>query len=320
MTVPYSDAFGARAASVEEGCVALKKLSPPEIERIALREGFRTTRSFLAWWQDHVRAVRLFATDPDFGRLWELVEAAEDVSGQDAMPPEYYADRVLDGLRDWHVVPRLTKSELAAALSRVSRLCTQLEDELVKLTPAGTHGHFGRFWFSRSQGARGLERFGLLSDGAPSKVGAGGLFSRKLRSAGVTPLWCIRNIRIQANEPPYPAPLLPRKMRAVTAKRTYLIRLLSQGLGDTSLQPGFHARLVSLLVDGDCDADDVRKVTTGDQVTRQKEFALEREQAGRAAGLGRAPATLEERRSVAEHDRAQIEREMARLEDLLDDI
>jgi hypothetical protein len=306
----HLEIFDAYLNAAREGESTRSKLSPEELARIAAQRGFRDAKAMQSWWEDHFRALRLFATHAAFLRLWKLLVEMPEVE----LRPDYYADRVLDAIQDWHRRPRLTQAERANSHKRIQDLCRRLEAELAVVSPGSSTGLFERFHFSHAQAVKAFELFEAAPD--PRRPGSEAFkFSCKLELAGVTPLWSVRNIRRQASASVSTDPLFPRKIRAAAAKRTYLINALHRILDCLTLQPSFHAELVSLLVHADCDADDVRKATVEFERANEKWWELVQGEPWRSAGLSRPPESLDERRMVALHEAEAIQATMQAQED-----
>ncbi len=239
-------------------------------EAYASRFGFRTWAAPRECQRDTHRAAALFRSEPAFRTLWKLLKQHD---AKLAWGPMLYGPhnagvpaKLLSAIETWHKTPKFTDAELTRHKAKIARKCKELGELLAQLTPGNFGDQFDRLLFEPMEADR---LFDCL--GTPKKrinaYGSSTYFRARnaeylLRDAGVTPQWALRSIAKSAQEREFD--VLPTKVRAPTAYRTYLIGEVSTSLSgygqaeDTLVSDRLIAEVVSLLSNMDCSEDDVR--------------------------------------------------------------
>ena len=240
-------------------------------DEVAQECGFRTWRQHREYLQHARRVLAMFVSEKAFLALWEILRRLDREKG---WGPDLYGPhnggapmKLLRAIEVWYKQPKLTKSQHAQHHKRIERLCGELLILLEQVTPSGAFDLFrtlnldprmteGLF---RAMATPEWRREQFRNDAAPI------FLSSHLADIGLTPLWAVRNIaasaRIQGHD------VLPPKVKAKTALRTYFIRELSEAIwhypsvtsGPSVIRDAAFAEIVALAVGMDCSIDDVRK-------------------------------------------------------------
>ena len=249
-------------------------LSADDREAEATAQGFRTWRALIACFTHEHHALELFAKSDVFAAIWRAMRK-RDPKGE-TLPWGFSPAiagapaKILQGIETWHKTPKFTVAESARHHERIATAARDLAELLEQVTPGGYSQCFHRFELIDDEGNRALSAFQT-----PTKqrdIYKFGRFSSALNwtartyleRAGVTPLWSLRRIESAARNHRADA-VLPRKVRAKAAFRTYMIGEVAWALAGAGprhpLPVGDQliADAVALLVNEDCSIDDVRK-------------------------------------------------------------
>ena len=238
----------------------------------AIAHGYRTGRVWKQAMQDHQSALHHFVNADAFGKLWECAKNHDAIYGEGcAYSPAIRGipNRLLEALDAWHRLPKFTKTERAAHSKKIAKACEQLQDLLGQLLPADAFkAPYSRFILGRDGQADAVFRvFKSEPLNKPSVIFEAG---HNLKQCGVTPLWAVGNIRqmAEAEAAVIRSKFVPTKIRADTAKKTYLIGAFSRAINTACMdalpsQLGITheqiADVVALLAGTECQVEDVRK-------------------------------------------------------------
>lgn len=248
--------------------------TPDELQQYAENEGYRTARSWLEMRKDGYLALNYFINEDAFKKLWMLLKEYDQKTDWHSYSPANggVPSRLMSALQLWHQSPKFTVAERIRHSKKVALLCQELEELLSQVFPSHLHDdQYDRFRFSNQDQAKAM--FASFGSASPDHE-ARGFFSiswfasHRLKAAGVVPMWAVQNIKQLAQIESTRSGALPTKVRAKTAKRTYLIGAVSAAickgtmsatLEELAIGPQLIADLVALLSNMDCSADDVRK-------------------------------------------------------------
>ena len=245
-------------------------LSGDALNEQALAHGYRTGLVWKQAMQDHQSALHHFVNDDAFKALWKCAKNHDAIYGEAcAYSPAIRGipSRLLKALDAWHRLPKFTKTESAAHSKKIAKACVQLQDLLGQLLPADAfEAPYSRFLFGRDGQADAVFRvFKSEPLHKPSVIFEAG---HRLKMCDVTPLWAVGNIRQMAEANVTRSKLVPTKIRADTAKKTYLIGAFSRAINTACMdalpsQVGVTheliADVVALLAGTECQVEDVRK-------------------------------------------------------------
>ena len=240
-------------------------------DEVAHECGFRTWRQHREYLAHARRLLAMFVTEKAFLALWEALRRIDRETG---WGPDLYGPhnggapmKLLRAIEVWYQQPKLTKSQLAQHHKRIERLCDELLILLGQVTPSGAFDSFRTLDLDprmtealfRAMATPEWRRKQFGNEAAPT------FLSSHLSGIGLTPLWAVRNIAASAKRRDHD--VLPPKVNAKTALRTYFIREMSEAIwhypsvtkGPSVIRDGLFAEIVALAVGGDCSVDDVRK-------------------------------------------------------------
>ncbi|WP_395350042.1 hypothetical protein [Variovorax sp. UC122_21] len=248
-------------------------VSEEEMEERAEWAGFRSARAWKTAREDVHKLLKNFVHAVPFQKLWAALKENDQESGEIwgyAPGPAGVPNKLVEALQAWHQAPKFTTAERRAHSKKIADACEKLEELLGQLEP--THemdSQFSRFRFVELEQAEAVFKWfetptDRMQKDAP--FGMQWLASRRLQGCGVVPIWAVRNIRHMASNQAPNSNLLPAKVRAKAAKKTYFIAVVSQAIDAAnpfgkrlSVGPQLIADIVELISDMDCTADDVRK-------------------------------------------------------------
>lgn len=258
--------------SYEELKIDTATASADERADLATQAGFRTWHDYSDWSKAMLHALRLFTSDPTFAAIWNDLRKSDRKEDRMALPlfgPQNGGApmQILYALQFWYQAPKFTAAELSRHRQRIAAKCDELIGLLGQMTPGGLFDDFKDFDLTAPEADGLFDAFGTVE--RKRKTSRSGLYSQwaateRLKQAGIDPLWSIGKIKTFATRPA--RAFLPRKVRAPTAYRTYMILSVSQaiaGLGPRrplAVSDQRIADAVALLIDSDCSIDDARKV------------------------------------------------------------
>jgi len=247
-----------------------QRFSREALNEQAICHGYRTGTIWLEAMKDQEVALSHFVKADAFQELWAVLKKHDEIYEEDHA---YSArrcgvpSRLLEAIDAWHKLPKFTTAERTTHSKKIAKACTQLHDLLEQVLPGDNFGsQYSHFIFAKDKQQANVVFRAFKSE--PINV-HGVVFEAgyRLKHCGVTPLWAINNIQAMA-ESEVGRNTLPTKIRAATAKRTYLIGVvnkiidvacpseLPKALG---LTHRLLADVVGLLAGMDCEIDDVRK-------------------------------------------------------------
>lgn len=254
-------AFAAHSASLSE--------EAREAEATAM--GFKTWRAYVACRADIHRAVELFATNEVFAALWRALKE-RDPKGEH-LPWGFSPTNagtptsILRGIEIWHSTPKFTQAEIVHHHRLIADAARTLTELLEQVSPARWDKTFDRFALDAETAEAAFRFFRTPAewrDIANTSSTLQWFATSNLESAGITPLWAVKQIQAMALQV-RPRKVLPTKVRAKTAFRTFMIGEVAQAIATVgprnSLPVGDQliADAVALLINADCSLDDVRK-------------------------------------------------------------
>jgi hypothetical protein len=253
-------------------------LSAAEREQEAAKAGFRSWAGWTAYQRCAHRALELFATDATFRSLWTALRRVDDAG--DLLGPVFrrYGPhnggaprRILSAIEQWHKAPKFTAAEMQRHHKKIANLTAQLIELVDQVTPSGMTDQYFRFELDDASARALLDSYQTpkamrFGNQRQNPLGVRWTAKHYLERAGITPLWALSQVAEAARRgAEYSSQVLPRKVRAANAYRTYMIREVAEAIqGDApraNLPVGDQllATLVALLVNVDCSIDDVRK-------------------------------------------------------------
>lgn len=255
---------------------ARESITDSELSAMAIRSGFRTSKSWLNALKDYYDLHHHFVHAEAFKQLWEILkkhQSSNNIEYCYSPTPTGVPRKFIEAVLTWHKAPKFTHAERRAHSRKIAKSCQDLEDLLGQVEPSHSlDGQFSRFRFSDKAQAGALYRaFGLphKEDDQNPFFGTQWNASHRLQFGGVVPLWAVQNIKIMATDGAPRSNPLPAKIRAKAAKKTYFIGVVAATLKvaayqtnvDFQIKPQLIADLVGLLSNLDCTADDVRKAS-----------------------------------------------------------
>lgn len=249
-------------------------LDADEREAVAKAQGYRTWRAYVACLADKHRALEQFVRSDVFAAVWRALKDSDPksrnvpwgFSPSNAGTPS----KILQGIETWHQTPKFTQTESVRHHKRIADTARDLRMLLEQISPGGFTEAFDRFELSDDEADRALKAFRTPADmrniygRSDSPLMTQWTARLYLDRAGIVPLWALSKIEAAARDKK-PMPVLPRKVRAKTAYRTFMIGEVAQaiaGMGPRHPLPvgdQLIADAVALLIDADCALDDVRK-------------------------------------------------------------
>ena len=244
----------------------------------ALRAGFRTWRQYVDCLKDQLWAHRMFVEGTACKALWKKLKA-EDLrrSGIEALGVPLYGPQngsvpqsLLRNFETWHKKPKLTAAEAVRHHKKILKAAGSLLDLMAQITPGALDDRFARFELDAPtvkrllHGLHAPEPKTWRRGERPSDWHFETAGTLALQAAGITPTWGVEAIK-QAAEIETSWDLLPRKVRAASAKRTFMIKQLASGLSAgyprSALPVGDQliADVIAEIANSDCSLDDVRK-------------------------------------------------------------
>ena len=242
-------------------------------ESLALKIGFRTWQSLRVCQRDTHRTLEQFSRHQIYQSLWQQLR---DLDAVIDWGPMLYGphnggvpQRLLRAIETWHQSPKFTAAELAQQKAKIAKTCGILIELIGQLSPGNFGDHFGAFRVTVDEAKSIFAVFKSPKNLQQRRGKAHAPFwaSGLLKRGGVTPVWALHNI-IAATQLGG-GDVLPTKVRAPTAFRTYLIHELCNSVrtmashNEFPISDQLAADVVSLLSNRDCSADDVRKTMRG---------------------------------------------------------
>lgn len=259
---------------------SLQGLSESQLDDVATNNGFRTWRLHRSCMNHHGLVLKRFVEDEAFARLWGALADYDKKYGTFAFSAANggVPATILRRLDDWYRTPKFTPLQLTKHYKKIAACCDELLHLLLQVTP-GEQGdrrfvafnHFepgqADFLLRSFQSPPELGRR-KLSNGSDSLWHTNFFVAHTLERAGITPIAALEQIRRRAASAPTGSTLLPTKLGAKGAMRTYFINATFDAINNAN-STIFHAGsitsnqlladLVCLIADTDCNADDVRK-------------------------------------------------------------
>lgn len=252
------------------------KLDAAQREKRAKDCGYRTWRQYLDAVAAANRLSYLYVHGEAFKRLWVALKEYDKSAGWVELYGPHNGgvpSRLMAGVAEWYQAPKFTKAEMARHNRKITKLCDELLLLIGQVTPSLEHGDPFRFaHISDEQADRLLEAFHYPPPPNDDKQELRRstwkrrrIVQSALEYGGIDAAWCIKNIKIGANQDPATKGM-PTKVRAKSAFKTYLILKLNKIIWTPfgSIR-GLHqlmADVVAELTDSDCSAEDVRKAIT----------------------------------------------------------
>ena len=246
-----------------------QKLSHQTLNEQAIRPGYRTKSVWLDAMKDHHAALKHFVHANEFEELWSILKKHDEIYEEDHA---YSArrcgvpNRLLEAVDAWHKFPKFTIAERMVHSKKIAKACVQLQDLLGQVLPGiDIESQYSRFIFARVEQADSV--FRVFKSEPIYTHGVVFEASHRLKQCGVTPLWAVNNIQKMA-ESEVVRNVLPTKIRAATAKKTYLIGAVSKAIDSACVSElpkniGLTHRLIAdvvgLLAGMECEIEDVRK-------------------------------------------------------------
>lgn len=246
-----------------------QKLSHQVLSEQALRHGYRTRSVWLDAMKDHHAALTHFVHANEFKELWAILKKHDEIYEEDraySAGRRGVPNRLLEAVDAWHQFPKFTIAERMMHSKKIAKACAQLQDLLGQVLPGiDFESQYSKFIFARDRQANAVFRVfksePIYEHGVIFEAG------HRLKQCGVTPLWAINNIQKMA-ESEVVRNALPTKIRAATAKKTYLIGAVSKAIDSACVSElpkniGLTHRLIAdvvgLLAGMECEIEDVRK-------------------------------------------------------------
>lgn len=246
-----------------------QRFTREKLNEQAICYGYRTGLVWLAAMKDHHAALKHFVNANEFKELWVILKKHDEIYEEDRA---YSArncgvpNKLLNAIDAWHKFPKFTVAERIMHSKKIAKACAQLQDLLGQVLPGDEHeSQYSRFIFARDGQADAVFRVfkskPLYEHGVIFEAG------HTLKQCGVTPLWAVNNIQKMA-ESKAVRNGLPTKMRAATAKKTFLIGAVSRVINTACVSElpktlGLTHRLIAdvvgLLAGMECEIEDVRK-------------------------------------------------------------
>ena len=238
-------------------------------ESVALKAGFRTWRNLLDCQRDMHRTLEHYSAHPTFITLWQRLR---DCDTEIDWGPMLYGPHnggvpraLLRSIETWHESPKFTAAELAKHKAKIVKMSGDLIALIAQVSPGNFSDRFAAFCMTANETEKIFAIFKSPKNLKQIRGKALPPFwaSELLQRAGVTPVWALQNIMACAQL--RGADVLPTKVRAPTAFRTYLIHAVCSSVaqiashGEPPISDQLVADVVSLLSNKDCTADDVRK-------------------------------------------------------------
>ena len=238
-------------------------------ESVALKAGFRTWRNLRDCQRDMHRALKHFSVHPTFITLWQRLR---DWDAEICGGPMLYGPHnggvprmLLRSIETWHESPKFTAAELARHKAKIVKMSGDLIALIAQVSPGNFGDHFAAFRLTANETETIFSVFKSPKNLKQIRGRAHPPFwaSELLQRAGLTPVWALQNImecaQLRGGD------VLPTKVRAPTAFRTYLIHEVCSSVAQIAshdelpISDQLVADVVSLLSNKDCTADDVRK-------------------------------------------------------------
>lgn len=251
-------------------------LSDPSINQAAEANGFRTARIWLDAGKERALIAHRFLHESAFQTLWGILKAYDKRSliGFAYSPSNGGVPaRLLSAVSAWHQAPKFTAAERRRHDKKIADASKTLEVLLAQVSPSHQlDDQYARFDFDDEHARNVFRSLGASARGQEiEKRGwprMGYALGTHLQVAGVDPLWAVRNIQALATlGAARRDDVLPRKVRASGAKRTFYIVALyrailgacMENLDQLGISYQLMADIAGLMADTDCSSDDVRK-------------------------------------------------------------